>query len=154
MQDRNRLTWITYENFENMYTNVYKAMVKARVAIKLDAEFMFDCAGNVTGDCNEMFGRIAKCKVNCPKRCVYVEATGCNTNMKEDGHIGGRQYVMAADQVEGARNGDTNNLHFTVLDFTSGADEEIMCVVVVADIPISWKLGLDVTKDIMKGQTV
>jgi hypothetical protein len=41
--------------------------------------------------------------------------------MKEYGHIGGRRYVMAVDQTEGAPTGVTStDIHFTVLAFTAG----------------------------------
>jgi hypothetical protein len=80
--------------------------------------------------------------------------------MKEDGHIGGRQSVMAADQHEGTCTSVTNNLHFTVLAFTAGTGEAIMCAVIlisekaVSEIPISWKIGRDVAKDIKTGETL
>jgi hypothetical protein len=143
MQDRIRLTWCTLKNFSNMYDAVYKAMVKAEVAIKHDKEVMFDSKRKVSEDINKMCGKKARYELTWPDRCVYVDETGCNTNMKEDGHIGGRRYVMAADQIEGARTGVKNYLHFTVLAFTSGTGEAIMCAVIlkseksVAAIPIS-----------------
>jgi hypothetical protein len=80
--------------------------------------------------------------------------------MKEDGHIGGRRYVMAADQVEGARTGVTNDLHITALAITAGNGESIMCAVFlkseiyVSETLISWKLGIDVARYIKTGETL
>jgi hypothetical protein len=46
------------------------------------------------------------------------------------------------------------------LAFTSGTGEAIMCAVVmkleksVEDLPITWKLGIDVSKDVQTGETL
>jgi hypothetical protein len=42
VQDRNRLTWCTEDNFSNMYNSVYEAMVEAGVAIKHEEEVWLD----------------------------------------------------------------------------------------------------------------
>jgi hypothetical protein len=95
-----------------------------------------------------------------PERCVYVDKTGCNTNMKNDGHVGGRRYVMGANQVEGGRTGVVSDIHCTVLAFTSGTGHAIMCAIImksdkdVADLPISWKLGIDISKEVQTGETL
>ncbi len=36
IKDLKRRTWVTYENFENMYDNVYKRMVEAGIAKEVD----------------------------------------------------------------------------------------------------------------------
>jgi hypothetical protein len=80
--------------------------------------------------------------------------------MKDDGHIGGWRYVIAVDQVEVARTGATSDIHFTFLSFTSGTSEAIMCTIImksnlpVSDIPISWTLGINVSKDMCTGNTL
>jgi hypothetical protein len=56
MQDQNQKSWCTQENFMNMYTCVYKAMVKAGVVIELDEEVMMDKNGNVALDPAQQFG--------------------------------------------------------------------------------------------------
>jgi hypothetical protein len=61
---------------------------------------------------------------------------------------------MGANQVEGDRTGVVSDIHFTVLAFTSGTGHAIMCAIImksdkdVADLPISWKLGIDITKEV------
>jgi hypothetical protein len=91
---------------------------------------------------------------------MYVNETGCNTNMKTDRHIGSRRYVMAVDQVKRARAGVTSDIHFTVLAFTSGTGEAIMRAIVmksekhVTKLLISWRLGIDVTKNVQTGETL
>ncbi len=53
----------------------------------------------------------------------------------------------------GAPIGSITDIHFTVLGFMSDTDEAVMCAIIfksdqpVSEIPISWKLGLDITCD-------
>ena len=46
-RDVNRLEWTTYDNFKAMYDSVYKQMVEAGVARKLDQPVLMDKAGNI-----------------------------------------------------------------------------------------------------------
>jgi hypothetical protein len=79
--------------------------------------------------------------------------------MKTDGHVGGRRYVMAIGQSYGAQTGVTSDFHFTLLAFTSGTGHAIMCAIImklekhVSDLPINWKLGIDITKEVETGET-
>jgi hypothetical protein len=80
--------------------------------------------------------------------------------MKLDGHVGGRRYVMGCDQGEGGRTGATSDIHFTLLAFTSGTGEVILCAIIMksekkaADLPLSWKLGIDIRNNVETGETV
>jgi len=62
------------------------------------------------------------------------------------------------DDEAGAPTGSTMDLHFTVLGFISGTGEAVMCAIIfkseqpVSEIPISWKLGLDITVTDMDDQ--
>jgi hypothetical protein len=160
VQDRKRLTWCTHDNFRNMYDSVYEAMVEAGVAIKHEEEVWLDINNQITINQDEAVGRKTRFQQVKPERCVYVDETGCNTNMKTDGHVGGRCYVMAAGQSEGAQTGVTSDIHFTLLAFTSGFGQAIMCAIImksekhVSDLPISWKLGIDITKEVETGKTL
>jgi hypothetical protein len=157
--DNNRRTYCTYENFSNMYNAVYENMVDAGVAIKLEEETMFDKDGNKTTDPSKMHGRPTKYKLIKPERCVYVDETGCNTNCKNDGQIGGQRLIMGCNQKEGGRSSALTDLHFTVLAFTSGTGEPIMCAVIlksekkVEELPMNWKLGIDATRNVTIEET-
>jgi hypothetical protein len=159
IKDVNRHTWCTYENFANMYEGVYDAMVSAGVAEKLDHEVMLDFDGNEVDDESQMFGRPTKYRLLHPENCLFVDETGCNTNQKEDGNIGGRLFVLPVDSAEAGVTGVCTDLHFTVLCFTSGTGEPVLCAVIlksekdIKDIPISWKLGIDIRRDIISGET-
>jgi hypothetical protein len=51
----------------------------------------------------------------------FVDETGCNTNQKDDGHVGGRRYVLPRCCFEAAKIGAMTDIHFTVLCFTAGS---------------------------------
>lgn len=159
IQDTQRHTWCITENFENMYDCVYKSMVACKVAVELDHEVMFNKDGEEVDDVALMYGRPTRFKLTKPERCVYVDETGCNTNMTKDKQIGGRNYISSRGQVEGQRTGVKSDLHFTVMAFTSGTGEVIMCSVIMKsennqkDIPPSWRWGIDMTKNVESGRT-
>jgi hypothetical protein len=133
--------------------------VEAGVAVKFEEEMMFDKEGNITDDPEKMYGRPLKYMIIRPEQCVFVDETGCNTNCKNDGFIGGQRFVMARDQTEGGRLGVTTDLHFTVLTFTAGTGEPIMCSIIlkseklIEDIPLGWSMGVDMSKNIETGET-
>jgi hypothetical protein len=45
---------------------------------------MMDHDGNITLDPNKHFGRKTRYKLTRPDRCVFVDETGCNPNMKDE----------------------------------------------------------------------
>jgi hypothetical protein len=65
---------------------------------------------------------------------------------------------MCKNQIEGGRSSASTDLHFTVLAFTLGTGEPIMCAVILKsgkgadDLQMNWKLGLDATKTIVIGE--
>jgi hypothetical protein len=60
----------------------------------------------------------------------------------------------------GACTGITSDIQFTLLVFTSETGEAIMCALIlkskkhVSEIPISWKLRIDITKEVQTGATL
>jgi hypothetical protein len=159
IQDSKRRTWCTYEHFSNMYDTVYNAMVECGVAEVLDEETMFDKEGNEVHDPTLMYGRPTKYRLLKPERCLFVDEVGCNTNQKEDGHVGGEKFILAKDQTESGCTGTNTDLHFTVLAFTAGTGEAVMCAVIlksekdIEKLPLTWKMGIDITKDLQTGET-
>jgi hypothetical protein len=90
---------------------------------------------------------------------MFVNKTGCNTNMKKDGLVGGEIFVLLQDPSPDFRQtGLASNIHYTVLCFLNVLGVLILCAVILkskknpTDIPISWKLGIDITKDIKTGR--
>jgi hypothetical protein len=159
-KDINRHTWCTLETFTDMYAKVYEAFVKAGIAEKLEEDIMYDKEGNITTDVSQIYGRPTKYKMNHPEYILFVDETGCNTNQKTDGNNGGELFVLPCHGVgESGRVGATTDIPFTVLCFTSATGEPVMAAVIlkstknITDIPISWKMGIDVTSDIYDGST-
>ncbi len=133
-------TWVTEENFQAMYDNVYEAMVEAGVAEELP------------GEVESGVGRPTKHNLLRPECVVFVDETGCNTNQKDDGHVGGELFILPVDDDDIAPTGATTDIHYTVLAFLLATGQAIMCAVIfkserdVSEIPISWKLGIDIKK--------
>jgi hypothetical protein len=142
IKDVKRNTWVTKDNFLNMYTNVYETMVEAGVAEKLEQEIQHE------------EGLPTKFKLTKPEFLLFVDETGCNTNQLNDGRVGGELFVLPKNDNEaGAPTGSTTELHFTVLGFVSGTGEPVMCAIIfksdqkISEIPISWKTGIDIMVD-------
>jgi hypothetical protein len=60
----------------------------------LENEVMYDKNGEETTDKEKMFGRPTKYKMVHPEYLLCVYETGCNTNQKENGYIGGDLFVL------------------------------------------------------------
>jgi hypothetical protein len=142
IKDSKRNTWVTKDNFQNMYENVYKEMVKAGVAEKEEENIKYET------------GLPSRFRLTKPKFLLFVDETGCNTNQLNDGRVGGELFVLPKmDNEAGLPIGSTTDLHFTVLRFISGIGEAVMCTIIfkfelpVSKILVSWKLGLDITCD-------
>jgi hypothetical protein len=98
-------------------------MVNAGVAIKHDEEKMFDANGNIVSNAKDMDGRPTKYELKHPERLIFVDETGCNTNQKEDGYIGGELFVLSAQGCEFGIVGSATDLHFSVLSFNNALVE-------------------------------
>jgi hypothetical protein len=140
MKDVKRNSWVTRENFKNMYENVYERMVEAGIAEKEEIEMQYE------------EGLPSKYTHTLPEYLLFVDETGCNTNQLNDGKVGGEVYFIPKDCSDAAAPaGATTDLHYTVLPFISGTGVPVLCTIIfkseqnIKDIPISWKLGIDLT---------
>ncbi len=88
IKDVKRRTWVTRENFENMYENVYKTMVEAGVAEELEEAIQLDA------------GLPTKYKLIVPDHVLFVDETGSNTNQLNDGRVGGERLIFPKDNSE------------------------------------------------------
>jgi hypothetical protein len=159
-RDINRYSWCTYENFSMMYKGVSASMVQAGIAVELEETIMYSKNGEIANDSNQMYGRPTKYKITRPEYLLFVDETGCNTNMKDDGFAGGQLFVLLVKMgAQLVRKGATTNIHFTVLCFQSATGEPVLCKIIlksaklISDIPLSWKMGIDIQKDIHTGDT-
>jgi hypothetical protein len=78
--------------------------------------------------------------------------------MKQDGHVGGQLYVLPCNTTsEYGVVGATTDMHFSVLCFTSGTGHPVLCAVIlksnkeISEIPLTWKLGIDIRKEVKEG---
>lgn len=94
VKDMKRHTWCTYDHFSNMYDSVYDRMVMSGVAEIVEDDIYYDEHGNEVQDVAQMVGRPTKYRLLKPEYCLFVDETGCNTNQKEDGHVGGRRLIL------------------------------------------------------------
>ena len=159
VRDQKRLTWCTKENFQCMYDSVYERMVSAGVAEKLDHEIMFDKNGDEVSDDSKMVGRKTRYRLTKPSNVVFVDETGCNTNQKTDGYVGGRLHIIPTNATESGITGSVTDIHFTVLCFSSGNGDPLMCAIImksnkdISHMPKVWKLGIDRRKEYFEGET-
>jgi hypothetical protein len=106
---------------------------------------------------DQCYGRPARYRITKPEYILFADEAGSNTNQKDDGLIGGQQIVTATNQTEGGCIGSRTDIHFTVLCFTAGNGEHVLCGIIlkseksVSAIPISWQMGIDITKDPLTG---
>lgn len=96
--DSKREDWCTYENFEKMYSGVYAAMVKGRVAVELEEEVMVRSDGTITTNNGEQAGRKTKYILTRPEFVFFVDEVGCNTSQKNDGNNGGQKFIVQSGQ--------------------------------------------------------
>lgn len=139
IKDAKRSTWVTRENFQNMYENVYERMVEAGIAKKEDIE-------TVQED-----GLPSKYSLTLPEYLIFLDETGCNTNQMNDGKVGGEVFILPKNSGDAAAPiGATTDIHFTVLPFISGTGVPVLCAIIfkselsISEIPLSWKLGIDI----------
>ena len=143
IMDVNRKTYCTKENFANMYDRVYHHMTEAGVAIKLDEEIMLDKDGKQVYSKDLMYGLPTRYKMVNPGNFLMMDETGCNTNQKKDGKVGGERYIVPTDGSGVGAIGSTTDLHFSCACFTSGLGTPVMCAIIfsseqdVKRIPIS-----------------
>ena len=100
VRDQKRLTWCTLDNLQNMYDSIYDRMVRAGVAEKLDNPLMYDKHGNEVQDEKLMVEKKTCYGVTKPSNVIFVDETGCNTNQRSDGYIGGRLHVLPANATD------------------------------------------------------
>jgi hypothetical protein len=119
---------------------------------------MYNALGEETEDAKEMVGKPTNFKLMHPENVLFVDETGCNTNMKGDGHVGGELFVLPVDALDCGVDGIVTDIHFLVLCFTSGIGDPVMCAVIlkskkdIKDIPITWRMGIDIRKDLVQNE--
>jgi hypothetical protein len=86
---KDRSDWSIYENFEQMYNEVYAAMVIAGVATELAEPIWVNKEQEETSE-EEAFGRKVTHLLTRPDYVVFVDEVGSNLSQEGDGAVGGR----------------------------------------------------------------
>ena len=88
----NRSNWTTYQNFSQMYAVIEEELVKLGMAVKLLKTIWMDAEGNHVAESDAYI-----CKVNIDitwlEMCVVADKVGGNNSQKDDGKIGGEQWL-------------------------------------------------------------
>jgi hypothetical protein len=96
----------------------------------LEKEVMFDGEGNIVSNIN--VGRPSKYQITNRENIIFVDETGCNTNMKRDRLVGGEMFILPQDpSAEFGLTGLASDIHFTVLCFLNALSISILCAVIL-----------------------
>jgi hypothetical protein len=141
---KDRSEWSVYENFVQMYDEIYAAMEIAGVATGLAAPVWVNKDQEETSE-EEAFGRRITHLLTRPDYVVFVDEVGSNLSQEGDGAVGGERKIVGRGSVPRER-ATTNDTHFTVLGFTAATGEPIMCAIIVEGKTIKPEVvtGLDV----------
>ena len=154
-KDNNRSLWGTYRNMLIVYEVIYAELTRSGVAEVLHEPVWMDINGNIVEKEEDAYGCKVGIKVNHPNYFIMGDETGCNTNMKADGHVGGKKYMGEAGTRGCNKRAIATDMHFTVLPFTNAIGEPVLCSVIFASdnkdgkIKSDWITGIDVTVEAM-----
>ena len=83
-----------------MYNIIKDKLVDDRVASWRETPVYTDQHGNEVEESEtEQFGREQNVKIDYPNYLIFADETGCNMNMKKDGHVAGRTYLCKPGSV-------------------------------------------------------
>ena len=141
----NRANSTKYEDFVVMYDTMDNVVVKSGNGKWRDSPVFMDRNGETTEDETKALGHAVKVEVTDPDNIIYGDEVGSNTNMKDDGHIGGKLYIAPTDENANVLAAISDS-HFTVIGFTSGSGKPVMVVIIfkAATVDPAWKDGLDI----------
>jgi hypothetical protein len=133
--------------------------VKAGVAVCTPEDQMYNRQGERVFDEKLMFGCPIPFKSIKPENVIFVDETGCNTNQKWDGHIGGEFFVLSSGVADSGIKGWCTDIHVSVLCFKNSEGDPILCAIILKSmkemsaLPANLNLGIDRTVKIANGET-
>jgi hypothetical protein len=147
-----RKEWSSYLNFSQMYDLVYEQMNQAGVLEDLEVPVWMNLAGEIVSSEAEAFGERVSQVVKHPDYVMFVDEVGNNTNMKDDGRIGGERLLKGKGQTAEVT-AATSDAHFTVLGFTAATGEPVMCAIIFAagEMTQELQLGVDIRAPLVEG---
>jgi len=124
-KDNNRTLWGTFQNMEIMYDVIYGELVDSGVAKVLPEPVWVDVDGNKVDAEAEAHGCKVAIELVHPNCFLMGDETGCNTNMKTDGHVGGKKHMGEARTRGCNKRAIATDMHFAVLPFTNALGEPV-----------------------------
>ena len=112
-----------------MYNLVYDRMKEARILEDLDEPVWINREGDIVMSAEEALGMKVIHRVKHPEYMLFVDEVGNNTNMKDDGKVGGERLLKEKGQ-RAKITAATSDANFTVLGFTAKTGEPVMCVII------------------------
>ena len=147
-----RREWSTHLNFKMMYDLVYDRMKEARILETLDKPVWMNREGEIVMSAEEALGMKVTHRVKHPEYMLFVDEVGNNTNMKDDGKVGGEQFLKEKGQ-RAKITAATTDAHFTVLGFTAATGEPVMCAIIFPghELTSEQHLGVDIQFPMVDG---
>ena len=146
-KDINRKNWGTYTNISLMYDKIYDLLVQKGIAKKLETPKHLDMGGNEV-PIEQAFGLPVEYKMLYPERLLHMDETGCNTNQKTDGRVGGKKYIGRSGNGKVSKTSSTTDKRFTLLPIINSLGEAVCCVTIFQgegdSIPSNWITGIDI----------
>ena len=130
-----------------MYDIIYNVMGEVCIASKRPVPVYTNREGKEVGE-GERFGFKQDIKIDHPHYLIFGDESGCRTNQKKDGHVGGTTHIVKRGTVPQTVC-SVNDHAFTILPFTSASGGVVCCVVIFSSnnddgVPILWKAGIDI----------
>ena len=110
-------------------------------------------AGNQVETEEEAVGQKVTHVVKHPQYMMFIDKVLNNTNMKDDGNIGGEKLLKSKGNKARIL-ASTADQHFTVLGFTAGTGKSVMCCIIFSGNKLIAKkhLGVDIQADLVPGE--
>lgn len=136
-------------NFEQMYDEVVKEMVIAKVAVEFPTPVWMDREGNIVDE-KSSFGCKVTHDITKPHCCFALDELGGNTSQKGDGHVGGQLLVCGKGDTPQISI-STKSKHYTVMGITAFNGEIVMCVIIFAGLKPNalYETGFDGSASLM-----
>jgi hypothetical protein len=146
----NRSEWMHPKYIKQMYENIYDILVDARVAQKLEN---YDFEGNIVPiGSDKQYGFPSDIYIPPENRDLFFfcDETGINTCQRNDGHNGGKKYIVPPE-MQPLLGANTTDHRASVLPIVSARGDLVLLAVVFmsdsAEVPALWASGIDVTVD-------
>jgi hypothetical protein len=149
-RDINRQQWGTFTNISLMYDEIYKLLERHGIAEKMLIPQPQTIDGVETvADSDEQCGLPVEYRLLHPERLLHMDETGCNTNQKSDGRVGGKTYIGKRGGGKVQIISATTDKRFTLLPIMNSIGHAVCCVIIFQGestdkIPNNWVTGIDI----------